>query len=462
MLLEPRLLERLVGIVGGAHVRTDPDQTAAATRDWTGRFHGSTPAVVRPADTDQVAAVLAVCHSARVAVVPQGGNTGLVGGGVPLHGEVVLDLRRLDQVGPVDVRTRQLTVGAGVTVAAVHQAAAAHHLSYAVDLAARDSATVGGTIATNAGGVHVLRWGMTRQQLVGIEAVRADGTVLAHLGGLAKDNTGYDLAGLLCGSEGTLAVITAARLRLVPAEPDRAVALVSVGSVAEAVDLVADLAGRLAGLTAAELMVADGVELVCRTFDRAHPGPGPAFVLLEVRAGPGSAPGPTPGSAVDRLGAALATDPRVVDSAVATSEADRARLWSYREDHTLAINTLGPPHKLDVTLPLGGLAAFVDRVGPAVASAAPGSQLWLFGHLGDGNLHVNVTGVAPEDDSADDAVLELVVDAGGSISAEHGIGTAKRAWLARARTAAEIETFRAIKAALDPHGILNPHVLLPD
>ncbi len=202
--LPARSFDALVQIVGVAHVITDPDLTASASVDWTGRFRGATPAVVRPGSVDEVAGVLAHCDEARLAVVPQGGNTGLVAGGVPLHGEIVVDLRRLDSIGPVDPLARQVTVGAGTTVAAVQQAAAAHDLRYAVDFAARDSATIGGTIATNAGGVHVLRWGATRQQLAGIEAVLADGSVLRHLDGLDKDNTGYDLAGLLCGSEGTL------------------------------------------------------------------------------------------------------------------------------------------------------------------------------------------------------------------------------------------------------------------
>jgi FAD/FMN-containing dehydrogenase len=452
--LPDRMLDDLADVVGRPHVLVDPDLTVASTVDWTGRFHGSTPAVVRPANTAEVAAVLARCDAGRVAVVPQGGNTGLVAGAVPLHGEIVVDLRRLDTIGPVDELVAQVTVGAGATVAAVHAAAAVHGLTYAVDFAARDTATVGGTVATNAGGVHVLRWGATRQQLAGVEAVLADGRVISHLAGLDKDNTGYDLAGLLCGSEGTLAVITAARLRLVPAEPDVAVALVGFASVGAAVAAVARLRTRAPGLTAAELMLARGLDLVCRQFTRARPlaGDWPAVVLVECRGA---------GGVAEDLAAALADEPDVAESAVAVAQHDRAALWSYRDDHTLAINSLGPPHKLDVTLPLGQLTGFIAEVAPRVASVDPSAEVWMFGHVGDGNIHVNVTGLAPDDDAVDDAVLQLVVARGGSISAEHGIGTLKRPWLQLSRSPEEIAAFRAIKSALDPNGILNPHVLLP-
>jgi FAD/FMN-containing dehydrogenase len=448
------LLDALADAVGTDHVLTDPDLTAAASVDWTGRVHGSTPAVVRPGSTAEVAAVLAACDRAGTAVVPQGGNTGLVAGAVPRHREVVLDLRRIDAIGPVDPVARQVTVGAGTTVAAVHDAAATHGLTYAVDFAARDTATIGGTIATNAGGVHVLRWGSTRAQLLGVEMVLADGRVLRHLAGLEKDNTGYDLCGLVCGSEGTLAVVTAARLRLVPAEPDVAVALVGFRTVDDAVRVVAGLRSSLPGLTAAELMLAEGLELVCERFERPRPlrEVWPALVLVETRGAR---------DAAGDLSAALASEPTAGESAVAVTSADRARLWCYRDDHTLAINTLGPPHKLDVTLPLGELAEFVAEVPSLVAAVDPSAQVWLFGHVGDGNLHVNVTGLAPDADDVDAAVLHRVAERGGSISAEHGIGHLKRRWLSLSRSPEEIDAFRAVKAALDPRGTLNPHVLLP-
>jgi FAD/FMN-containing dehydrogenase len=443
----------LARIVGADHVVVDPERRAAATVDWTGRVRGATPALVRPGSTAEVSAVLAHCHAEGLAVVPQGGNTGLVAGAVPQHGELVLDLRRLDHLGPVDPLARQVTVGAGVTLAALHAHAAAHGLRYAVDFGARDEATVGGSVATNAGGVHVLRWGTTRRQLAGIEAVLADGRVVSHLAGLDKDNTGYDLAGLLCGSEGTLAVVTAARVRLVPDEPEVAVGLVGVSSVADAVVVVAHLRELVPGLSAAELVLADGLDLVCRTFDRRPPlsAAWPAVVLVEAR-------GREPQAEVlaDALDAMA-----VGETAVAVEPARRAELWSYREDHTLAINTLGPPHKLDVTLPLPALAEFAAAVPDVVREVAPDAEVWLFGHLGDGNLHVNVTGVASDDEVVDDVVLRLVAARGGSISAEHGIGSLKRRWLHLSRSDVEIDAFRAIKQALDPRSVLNPNVLLP-
>jgi FAD/FMN-containing dehydrogenase len=442
-------------LVGEVHVVTDPDVMAGAVTDWTGRFRGSSPALVRPGSVEEVAAVVAHCRNAGIALVPQGGNTGLVGGSVPLHGEMVLSLARLDRIEPIDPLSRQVTVGAGATVAALQAAAARHGLSYAVDFAARDTATIGGTIATNAGGVHVMRWGATRAQLVGIEAVRADGRILRHLGGLEKDNTGYDLTGLLCGSEGTLAVITAARLRLVPTEPEIAVAVLGFGSVSNAVAAVAGLRAAVPGLSAAELMLADGVDLVCEQLGRNRPlrDRWPAVVLVEVR----GRDDPTPS-----LIEALDGSDGPTESAVATTTDGRAALWALREDHTLAINQLGAPHKLDVTLRLGDLAAFVEDVPSVVAELRPEAQVWQFGHLGDGNIHVNITGLAPDDDEVDAAVLTLVAGRGGSISAEHGIGAAKRPWLHLCRSGAEIDTFRDLKAALDPTGILNPHVLLPD
>jgi FAD/FMN-containing dehydrogenase len=367
---------------------------------------------------------------------------------------VVLSTRRLDHLGEVDVIAAQVTAGAGVTLGAVQRAARADGLRYPVDLAARDSATVGGTVATNAGGLHVIRYGATRAQVLGIEAVLGDGSVITHLGGLVKDNTGYDLAGLLCGSEGTLGIVTAARLRLVPRPTSVVVALVGFPDVGTAVAAVSSWRAALPDLEAAELFLAAGLDLVCRTYDLPRPfaADPPVYVLVEA-AGPEDPTG--------RLAAAVAATGVDDDAvAVATDERRRAELWRYREEHTTAVNTLGPPHKLDVTLPLGALAAFVDEVPAVVAAVASEARTWLFGHVGDGNVHVNVTGLAPDDDRVDAAVLAAVAGRGGSISAEHGIGTAKRAWLGLNRSPAELAVFAALKRALDPAGILNPGVLI--
>jgi FAD/FMN-containing dehydrogenase len=447
------LLPRIEAVVGSGNVVTDPAVAASYVVDWTGRFRGSTPAVVRPGTTAEVAEVVRLCDDARVAVVPQGGNTGLVGGSVPLAGEVVLSLRRLDELDPVDADAMKVTVGAGVTLGELHRHCRAAGLAYAIDLAARDSATIGGSVATNAGGVHVMRYGSTRHQLLGAEAVLANGSVLSHLRGLVKDNTGYDLPGLLCGSEGTLGLVTSVCVRLVPRPEHVVVALVALASVEAAVVTVGECRRRVGSLQAAELFFADGLGLVCDAFaldppfGRAHP----VYVVLEAadRVDP-----------TDALAAAVAVTP-TAEVAVATDESRRAQLWSYREEHTAAINTLGAPHKLDVTVPMHQMASFVHEVPAVVRAIEPASRTWLFGHLGDGNIHVNVTGVDPTDTRVDDAVLRFVARLGGSISAEHGIGTAKKLWLSLNRSPQEIDAFRRVKASLDPNGILNPNVLLP-
>ncbi|MGH9136800.1 MAG: FAD-binding oxidoreductase [Acidimicrobiales bacterium] len=442
-------------IVGDAHVLDDASVTASYAVDWTGRWRGSTPLVVRPASTAEVAAVVAACAEHGMAVVPQGGNTGLVGGGVPLAGEVVLSLRRLSQVGPVDPVAAQVTVGAGATLAALQAAARDAGWAYGVDLAARDSATVGGTIATNAGGHRVVRYGDTRAQVLGVEAVLADGSVIAHLGGLLKDNTGYHLASLLCGSEGTLGVVTAARVRLVPRYDERVVALLGLPSVEAIVHAVSALRRAVPSLEAAETFLDDGLRLVCDVEDLPRPFEAAHAAYLLVECADHLDPTDQLAAAVDALDLGLGGDAAVAGPGDAGRQ---AALWRYREAHTEAINTLGPPHKLDVTVPLATLARFASDVPGCVPA---GATVWLFGHVGDGNLHVNVTGVDPDDDDVDRAVLELVASHGGSISAEHGIGTAKRQFLHLARSPEEIETFRRIKHALDPANILNPNVLLP-
>ncbi len=448
------LVAELQDVVGTSQVLTDAEVTAGYAVDWTGRFRGRASAVVRPGTTEEVAAVVRACARAGVTIVPQGGNTGLVGGGVPLHGELVLSLGRLDQLGDVDRAAAQVTAGAGVTLARLQAHADAAGLAFGVDLAPRDSCTVGGMIATNAGGIHVVRYGTMRAQVAGIEAVLGDGSVVSHLAGLAKDNTGYDLAGLLTGSEGTLAVITAARLRLVPRLEHRVTAGLGLAGVAEAVAAVAWLRERLAGLEAVELMLAEGVQLVADQLGLQPPSAlrAPAALIVEV----GGHDDP-----VEELAAAVAELDLVGEPVVAVTPDQRRRLWEVRESFADAINRLGPPVKLDVSVPPARMAAFVASL-PGVVPEGLG--VVVFGHLGDGNLHVNITGVSPGDvglaTTVEREVLTAVVAEGGSISAEHGIGTAKAAYLHLCRSPAEIAAFRAVKAALDPHGILNPHTLL--
>ena len=448
-----RLPADLRRIVGDEHVLTDPALRAGFETDWTGRFHGRALAVVRPADAQEVAEVVRACRAARVGLVPQGGNTGLVGGGVPRDGTVLLSLTRLAALGPVDTTVGELVAGAGVTLAALQRQARAAGFETGVDFGARDSATIGGMVATNAGGIHVLRYGTTREQLVGIEAVLGDGSLVSRLHAPRKDNTGYHLPSLLAGSEGTLGVVTAARLRLVPQLDRRAVAVIGTAGIAEAVRLASRLRRALTALHAAELFLDDGLDLVVRHRAAGRPfaAASPAYLLVEVA----DKADPEP-ALVD----ALASAPEVRDTAIATDTAAREHLWLLREGHTEAIGQEGVPHKLDVALPVGRLAEFADRVRERVEAAAPGARTILFGHALDGNLHVNVLGPGPDDDAVDEAVLRLTVELGGSISAEHGIGVAKARWLPLDRSRTELDAMRAIKRALDPDGILNPGVLL--
>ena len=442
------MIADLQQIVGAEHVLTDPDVTASYETDWTGRFHGSCVAVVRPGTTEQVSAVLRACSSAGAQVLVQGGNTGLVGGSTPRGGEVVLSLTRMASLGPVE--QGQVTAGAGVTLADLQAHARAAGMEFGVDLAARDSATV----ATNAGGIRVLRYGSMRRQLVGIEAVLADGSVLSRMPGLDKDGTGYDLVGLLAGSEGTLAVVTAVRLRLWARLPHRAVALLALDSTEAAVAMLPGLRASLPSLSAAELFYGPGLDLVRK--HRGLPAPfaaeHPCYLLLECtdRRDP-----------IEELAAAVEAAPGVLDATVATDAAGQRALWAYREAHTESISAEGVPVKLDVSVPLGELPLLIGQLGPAIAAVCPAARPILFGHVNEGNVHVNVLDTGEAHDEVIEAVLRLVASLQGSISSEHGVGRVKVPWLALSRSPVEIAAMRAIKDALDPAGLLNPGVLLP-
>jgi FAD/FMN-containing dehydrogenase len=440
--------------VGDRHVLDDPSVMASYCSDWTGRFHGSARCVVRPGSTEEVAAVVAACADEGVSVCVQGGNTGLVGGSVPVDGAVLLSTTRLSAIEEIDTVASQATVGAGCTLAALQQAARASDLDVGVDFAARDSCTVGGMVSTNAGGERVLRWGTMRTQVVGVEAVLADGRVISRLTGLPKDNTGYDVAGLLAGAEGTLAVITRLRLRLVPLLAGRAIALVAVAGVTEAVELVVALR-LLPSLEAVELFLPDGLALVRAHTGMSAPFPAghPAYVLVECA----QQADPTE----ELLGALESAGDLVLDATVASDARGRAALWAYRESHTESINAAGVPVKLDVAVPLTSFADAVSAIPGVVAQQAPDARTILFGHVNEGNLHVNVLDALDADEAVTDAVLRLVASYGGSISAEHGVGRAKRDWLSLSRSVEEVDLMRAVKHAVDPAGLLNPGVLFP-
>ena len=441
--------ERLRVVVGAEHVLDDPAVTESYCVDWTRRFAGPAVCVVRPGSTEQVAEVVRVCGELGVPVLPQGGNTGLVGGSVPgAHGQapVIVSTRRLSWIDPVDALAGQVSVGAGATLGDVQRSARLAGWEYGVDVAARDSATIGGTVATNAGGIRVLAFGMTRAQLVGIEAVLPDGSIVSHMSGLVKDNTGLDLAGVLCGSEGTLGIITAVRLALHRPVGRTSVALIGCSSYRECLDLaVTAVSGRL---VAAEVIDEVGMDLVCDVAHLPYPlaAQHPLFLLLEVADG-GSGDGFVEPVLADR------------DVVVGRESGETERLWQYRERQAEAFGTLGVIHKLDVSVPLDRLPACTNEIRAVIGEFPDVETFGMFGHVLDGNLHVEFAGPSAEDESADVAVLECVARHGGSISAEHGIGRLKAPHLGLSRSVAEIAAMRAIKQAWDPRGLMNPGVL---
>jgi FAD/FMN-containing dehydrogenase len=438
----------LAHIVGLQHVVTDADMRAGYEVDWTGRFRGSCRCVVRPGSADEVAAVVRCCVTHSVPITIQGGNTGLVGGAVPSAGDVVVDTKRLNDVGGYNALTRQIRVGAGATLGAVQEVLKPLGRRIGVDLAARDTCTVGGMVATNAGGIEVLRHGMMRRQLAGVEVVLADGTVMSSMRGLPKDNTGYDLVGLMCGSEGTLGIVTSVLIDTVPIDSDVVTALVAVATWDAAVELASKLRDAFDRLSSLEVMTDAGMALVAQHSARPLPGVSPVWLLIE---------GPVD---VELVARAVGDRPTLV----AVHSAQRSDLWQWRERHTEAINAVGVPVKLDVSLPLDRITSFVAQLPQALTG---NEHAIVFGHLGDGNLHVNILGVLSrqptqyDEQRAElltDAVFRLTASHGGSISAEHGIGRAKQQWLQLTRGPAELLAMGAVRDGLDPHRRFNRHI----
>lgn len=444
------LADDLRAIVGSGHVLEEPDVKIPFERDVTGRFAGEAALVVRPADPSEVSRVLAVCNAARAPVVVQGGNTGLSGGAVPFDGEVVLSLQRLRRLDPVDPLSAQVSVGAGVTLEELHQHARAAGLRFLVDHAARSAATIGGMVATNAGGPLALRHGTMRRQVVGLEVVLADGRVMSRMEGLLKDNAGYDFGPTLVGSEGTLGVVTAARVQLGQDPRFRLTALVALDSMAAAVELVSALRTRVGSLEAADFFKDAGMAMVCehRRLTRPFAEPHDTYVVLEL------ADDLDPTEALHE--ALLPVEELARDVAVATDTTRRAALWSFRESHNEVINASGVPLKLDVSVAPLDVPRFEQDVCRLVHERWPEARLVLYGHLGDGNVHVNVLDAGEHEHELEDVLLRLVGEHRGSISAEHGIGRAKVAWLPHTRSDVEIELMRRVKRVFDPAGILGP------
>jgi FAD/FMN-containing dehydrogenase len=460
------MIDALRAALGAAQVLTDGDLSAWEL-DWRKRWRGRALAVVRPGSTAEVATVLRLAHEHRVAVVPQGGNTGLVGGGVPDASgtQLLLSLQRLNRIRALDEANLTLTAEAGCVLQAVQQAAAERGLLLPLSLAAEGSCTIGGNLATNAGGTQVLRYGNARALCLGLEVVTANGDVVHGLSGLRKDNTGYDLRDLFIGSEGTLGVITAATLALQPRPAATMTALAACVSLDACVALLGAARRRLGpGLTGFEVMNALSLELVARHMPQLQQplGASPWTVLLELSDNEGEA------HARERFEALLgeALEQGVIgDAAVAASLAQSRAMWHLREAIPLAQAEEGLNIKHDIALPVSKIPAFCAATDAALASALPGVRLVNFGHLGDGNLHYNVQAPAGADAAAFLAAREadanhIVYDAvaahGGSISAEHGIGALKRDELPRYKDATALALMRAVKSALDPLNLLNP------
>ncbi len=443
-------VDRLSAIVGAAHVSTDPDVLAGRSVDWTGRYRGTARALVRPGSAEEVAAVLKACRDDGIAVTVQGGRTSLVAGTVPEHDDVLLSTERLTRIGDVDTVERQVRVEAGVTLADLQRAAAGAGLLFGVDLAARDSATVGGMASTNAGGLRTVRYGTMGAQVVGLDVALPDGSLVHRHSHVRHDNTGYDLAALFVGAEGTLGIITAVDLRLHPQPAHRVTAVCGFADLAALVG-TGRVLRDLECIAALELVDGLAAGLAAEHLDTPAPVSGDWLLLAEL-AGESD---PT-----ERLAAVLDTAPLAGPAAVGTDPAGCQRLWQLREAMAEVVGLFGPPVKFDVSLPLSAIPAFAADSSALIARHAPRALPILFGHVGEGNLHLNVLRCdAAREGSIYPEMMELIASHHGNVSSEHGVGSRKRAYLPMSRQPADIAVMRTVKAALDPTGYLNPAVL---
>ncbi|HTK34776.1 MAG TPA: FAD-binding oxidoreductase [Caulobacteraceae bacterium] len=461
----PETLARLKAAVGPQGWSDDPERLAPKLTEWRDAWRGSTPLLMLPASTAEVAAVVGICAATGTAITPQGGNTGLVGGQTP-QGEVLLSLDRMRAVRSVDAGEDVLVVEAGATLAAAQAAAAAVDRLFPLSLASDGSATVGGAIATNAGGIAVLRYGTMRALVLGIEAVLPDGSVFEGLKRLRKDNTGYDLKQLLIGAEGTLGVVTAAALRLFPVMRSRAVAVVGVPDPAAALGLLT-LARTLSGgmVEAFELMGRLGVALAVKHANAREPleSAYPWYVLIEIAA-------PEAGAAegfLQRILEAGLQGGLVLDAAVAQNQSQAHALWAVREHQSAGQKPEGAAWKHDIAVPVGAVPDFIVAATEAAEASAPGARVVAFGHMGDGNIHFDVLPPVGGDPAAHTAaypaasrrIHDIALALGGTISAEHGLGVLKTTEALRYKPGAEVAAMRAIRQALDPGRIMNPRVL---
>ncbi len=464
------ILDAAAGIVGARNLLTAPEDMAPHLREWRDLFVGKARAVVKPGSTAEVAALMRLAHARGVAIVPQGGNTGLVGGQIPIAEgrEIILSLARMDKVRLVDAEGDAMIVEAGVTLQRAQDAADAAGRLFPLSLASEGSCTIGGNLSTNAGGTAVIAYGNSRDMCLGLEVVLADGRVWNGLRTLRKDNTGYDLKNLFIGAEGTLGIVTAASLKLFPRPRSRATAFLAVPDPHRALELL-NLAKAEAGnqLTTFELMPRFGLDVVLRhAADSRDPlqGPSPWYVLLEL-----SSPAEAGlEAAMERLAEKALEEGHVTDAAIAASLAQRAAFWRIREAMSETQRFEGGSIKHDVSVPVASVPAFLDAGIALLERLVPDCRPLPFGHLGDGNIHFNVSQPVGADkaaflarwDEVNEAIHALVATFKGSISAEHGIGRLKRHLLPGVKDPVEMELMRALKATLDPQGILNPGAIL--
>ncbi len=462
------IFDRLKQAAGPGGFSEDATEIAPYLEEWRSRMRGQTRLLLKPATTEQVSAVLAICHETGTAIVPQGGNTGLVGAQIPLHGEVLLSLKRMNRIRAVDAPGMTLTAEAGVTLKQAQDAAAGEQLLFPLSLGSEGSCTIGGNISTNAGGNHVLRYGMMRALVLGLEVVLADGRVLPMLKSLHKDNTGYDLKQLFIGAEGTLGIVTAASLRLFPHPAQMVTALTAVPSPEAALALLGHMQARTGGLLSSfELISRPTLEMVLRHI----PGTrdplatsSPWYVLMEVSGGAGASLEILTQSALEEAaGAELLTD-----AVVAQNQAQARSFWHMRETISEAEKREGVSIKHDISVPVASIPAFIAEATAVVVEKFPGARPICFGHMGDGNLHFNFSAPVGQDaafsaqwDEVQLTVHDIVKTYSGSISAEHGIGQMKRDLLPRYKSSEELDAMRALKHAFDPKNILNPGKTVP-
>ena len=461
------VLSRLKAVLGEGGWSQDPDRLAPKLVEWRGRWTGESPLLALPRTTEEVSAVVGICFEAGVPITTQGGNTGLVGGQIP-RGEILLSTERMRAIRDVEPYDDVLVAEAGVKLAEVHEAAAAVRRRFPLGLASEGSATVGGAVSTNAGGTQVLRYGMMRSLVLGLEAVLPNGEIWNGLKRLRKDNTGYDLKQLLIGGEGTLGVVTAAALKLYPVMASRAVAFIGLDSPADAIKLLARAKEETGGAVEAfELLARIGIEFAVKNVPGTRdplPQAHPWYVLAEFSSGEaGSAE-----AAMERFLSQALEDGLVLDAVVAQTEAQAKALWAIREDQSVAQKPEGAIWKHDVAVPVSQVAEFIERANAAVLEVAPQARILAFGHVGDGNIHYDVvqpvTGPADPEHSArrEEGMLrvhDIAASMSGSISAEHGLGVMKTAEALRYKAPVEVEVMRAIRSALDPKRIMNPRVL---